>query len=252
MRWLALILFVAVLAVAFVNLGQWQLRRLDQRRAQNAIIVAKEQSPVIDFEQAFAGPVGEDDEWQRVELIGTFDRDHSYVIRYRNNNDQKGYEAVSPLTTSGGQTVLVDRGFVTVEAGEKIPDTVPPPPEGEVSILGRVRASETGPDKATVPVDGQARLINSAKLGADLGRPVVDGFIDVVTMEPADTVEFEVRALPELNDGPHFWYAVQWFMFTGIGVLGVVVFIRGDLRERRERRRATDDNDTEQDRSGSP
>jgi flagellar biosynthesis/type III secretory pathway M-ring protein FliF/YscJ len=40
--------------------------------------------------------------------------------------------------------------------------------------------------------------------------------------------------VPELSDGPHFWYAVQWFMFTGIGVLGVVVFIRGDLRARRE------------------
>ena len=44
---------------------------------------------------------------------------------------------------------------------------------------------------------------------------------------------FQPVALPEISDGPHFWYAVQWFMFTGIGALGVFVFIRGDLRERR-------------------
>ena len=39
--------------------------------------------------------------------------------------------------------------------------------------------------------------------------------------------------MPELTSGPHFWYAMQWFMFAGIGILGIVVFIRGDLRDRR-------------------
>jgi len=42
--------------------------------------------------------------------------------------------------------------------------------------------------------------------------------------------------LPELSEGPHFWYAVQWFMFTAVAVAGIVVFIRSDLRARREER----------------
>ena len=29
---------------------------------------------------------------------------------------------------------------------------------------------------------------------------------------------------------------MQWFMFAGIGVLGIVVFIRSDLRDRRAAR----------------
>ena len=43
-------------------------------------------------------------------------------------------------------------------------------------------------------------------------------------------------AVPELTSGPHFWYAMQWFMFAGIGILGIVVFIRSDLRDRRTAR----------------
>jgi cytochrome oxidase assembly protein ShyY1 len=41
-------------------------------------------------------------------------------------------------------------------------------------------------------------------------------------------------ALPDLSEGPHFWYAVQWFLFSLFAVAGIVLFIRSDLRARRE------------------
>lgn len=233
-RWVALVVFVAVLGVLFVNLGQWQLDRLEQRRAQNAVVRQNTEAPIADFADVFNSPVTAQDEWQRVRVTGTFDTDHQYVIRYRNNDDKSGYEVVTPLQTASGQSVLIDRGFVTVPRGEKIPTSAPAPPTGEVTIVGRARPDQDGRDSATEPQNGSARLIDSGKISADLGYPLVGGYIDVLSMKPADTVEFEQIALPELNEGPHFWYAVQWFMFTGIGVLGVVVFIRGDLRERRQ------------------
>ena len=55
-------------------------------------------------------------------------------------------------------------------------------------------------------------------------------------MQPEQQGGFQPIRLPDLSEGPHFWYAVQWFMFTAIGVAGIVVFIRGDLRARREER----------------
>ncbi|WP_231920158.1 SURF1 family cytochrome oxidase biogenesis protein [Microlunatus soli] len=237
-RWVALALFVAVLGVTFVKLGQWQLRRLDERRAGNVVVRANERAPVAEFSDIFSHPIGAADEWKRVRVTGTFDADRQFVIRYRDNSDDSGYEVVAPLRTSDGRTVLIDRGFIPVDGGQRIAQQAPPPPTGTVTVVGRVRADETGRDSATVPVNGHARLINSGKIGSALGRPVVNGYIDALTMDPADPTTFAPIDLPELNDGPHFWYAVQWFMFTGIGVLGVVVFIRGDLRDRRERRAA--------------
>ncbi len=44
-RWTLLIVFVAVLGTVFVNLGDWQLDRLEQRRERNAATVSNEQAP---------------------------------------------------------------------------------------------------------------------------------------------------------------------------------------------------------------
>lgn len=231
-------LFVAVLGFTFVQLGQWQLRRLHERRASNQVIRVNEKAPVADFNQIFDRQIGQADEWKRVRVTGTFDTEHQFVLRYRDNGDDSGYEVVAPLHTSGGKTVLVDRGFIALSGSQQIPKSAPAAPAGKVTVVGRVRADESGHDSATVPVNGQARLINSVKMAKALGYPVVNGYIDTLSMTPKDPTAFDRIELPELNDGPHFWYAVQWFMFTGIGVLGVVVFIRGDLRDRRERRAA--------------
>ena len=59
---------------------------------------------------------------------------------------------------------------------------------------------------------------------------MVDGYIGLLTVDPPQDGGFKPIALPEISDGPHFWYAVQWFMFAGIGLAGIVVFIRGDVR----------------------
>lgn len=238
-RWIALLIFVVVLGTVMVNLGEWQLRRLDERQARNQVTIANEAAPVVDFTQVFDHPMTEDDQWQRVEATGTFDAQHQFVVRFRGNNDASGYEVVTPLRTESGQTVLIDRGFIAVDKGIELPSTGPVPPAGVVTVTGHVRRSESGRGGAINPVDGQVRLINSTAIAATLPYPIVDGYIGAITMTPEQSGDFEVVAMPELSDGPHFWYAVQWFMFTGIGVLGLVVFIRGDIRARREARART-------------
>ena len=229
--------FVAVLGTVFVNLGEWQLDRLDQRQQRNRDTLANEANPVVPFEQVFTRPIAEPDQWQRVEARGTFDPDHQYVLRYRSNGGANGYEVVTPLRTPTG-TVLVDRGFVRLAKGEPIPEVAPPPPAGEVTVMGHVRRDERGRGAAIRPVDGQMRLISSTAIAKTLPYPVVNGYIGLLTVDPPQSGGFEPVELPEISDGPHFWYAVQWFMFTGIGLAGVVVFIRGVLRARRHQREA--------------
>ena len=100
-------------------------------------------------------------------------------------------------------------------------------------MLGYVRRNEQGRQGAVSPVNGSVRLINSDALAPTIGYPVANGFISAIEMTPAQSGGFVPVAVPELSSGPHFWYAMQWFMFAGIGILGIVVFIRGDLRDRR-------------------
>ena len=237
-RWALLIAFVAALGTAFVNLGAWQLDRLESRRVRNVSTVQNEQRPVQPWTTVFTRTITDADQWQRVSATGTFDPDRQFVLRYRSSGDTDGYEVVTPLRTESG-TVLVDRGIVSLSNGAPIPAVAPPPPSGVVTVVGHVRRDEKGRRSARVPVNGSMRLIDSGAIGATLPYPVVDGYIGLLTVDPPQDGGFEPIALPEISDGPHFWYAVQWFMFAGIGLAGIVVFIRGDLRERRTGNRKT-------------
>jgi cytochrome oxidase assembly protein ShyY1 len=240
LRWAGLVVFVAVLGTVFVNLGEWQLDRLEQRRARNAATVANEQRPVRPLAEVFTGQITDADQWQRVEAVGTFVADQQLIVRYRSNGDDEGYEVVTPLRTAAG-VVLVDRGFVATSQGVRIPSTAPPPPPGEVRIVGHVRRNEQGRRAATTPVDGQLRLINSDAIGAALGYPLLNGYLGLLEVTPPQSGGFVPVELPEINEGPHFWYALQWFGFTGVGIAGIVVFIRADLRARREEQAAAAD-----------
>lgn len=237
-RWIALALFVIMLGVTFVLLGRWQLDRLDQRQARNHVILTNEAKPPQPFDQVFRPgmTITDSEQWQRVVATGTFDAEHQFQVRYRFNESQPGYEVVTPLRTTTGQTVLVDRGFVPVPGGQGIPTTLPPPPAGQVTVIGHVRRNENGKPQAIDPNNGMVRLVNAPAIGRTLPYPVLDGWIAALEMNPAQQAEFQTLALPEISDGPHFWYAMQWFLFAVIGVTGLVVFVRSDLRDRRGRR----------------
>jgi len=234
-RWLALLALVVVLTVAFVNLAQWQFRRLDERRGTNATVVAHEDAPVLPYEKVFDHPVVDADAWQRVTVTGTFDAAHQLIVRYRNNGDSAGYEVVVPLRATDGRVVLIDRGFVTRPAGQDFPTSVAAPPTGQVTVVGHVRRNEQGPDIATTPVSGSLRLINSDAIGAASGLSLVNGYIGALEMSPAQQ-GFTPIATPPLDEGPHLSYALQWFAFTAIAGVGLVVLIRNDLNDKKKAR----------------
>lgn len=236
LRWIGLIAFACVLAVVFVQLGQWQLRRLDERKAHNVAVRTAEAAPVADWRDYFTRPLTEADEWHQVRIEGTYLTDRQYVVRFRSNGEAKGYEVITPLRTADGTVVLVDRGFVAVAPGVPLPTTAPPAPSGTVTVVGRVRIDEKGGPGAEDPNAGQVRVVNSAKIGRDLGIPVAQGWLQLTSVTPAQDPSFVPVALPTLDEGPHLSYAVQWFLFTAVGVIGVAMFIRADLRDRRKER----------------
>lgn len=233
LRWLLLAAFVVAIGFTFVSLGNWQLDRLDQRRDRNANVVAHEQAAVLPFEQAFDHPITEADQWQRVQVTGTFVADRQLQVRYRSLGDQTGWELVTPLQTTSGQTVLVDRGFIVRPAAEDFPRVFPAPPSGEVTVVGFVRRNEQGKPNATTPTENTVRLINSDAIAPWLGRPLVNGYISALTVDPPQSEGLTPITPPALDEGPHLSYALQWFSFAAIAGFGLVVLIRNDVRDRK-------------------
>jgi cytochrome oxidase assembly protein ShyY1 len=104
-----------------------------------------------------------------------------------------------------------------------------------VDILGYVRRDEQGSTEATTPVapSNTVRLINSTAVAGTLPYPLVNGFVSIIQITPAQAGALTPVTPPELTEGNHFSYAIQWFTFAGMAGLGLVLLIRSDVRAMR-------------------
>lgn len=220
-RWLLFALVVAVLCVATWWLGQWQFHRLAERKQSNAIIRTNEQRPPAPVADVLAPgrPVPDTEEWRVVRATGTYDTADTVIVRYRTRDGQSGIEVVVPLVTADGTALLVDRGWMaTQNQGADVGD-VPQPPAGRVTVEGYVRMDATG--SSTDVSDHSTRAVSSEQIGAALGRPVYGGFVELKSEDPPPATPLAAVELPELDNGPHFFYGLQWWFF---GVLAIVGF----------------------------
>ncbi len=219
-RWLVFALVVVLLGYAAVWLGQWQFRRLEERQAGNAVVRANEELDPVPVHDVLAvdGEVSSDDEWRLISARGTYAAEDTVVIRYRSRDGLPGVEAVVPLVTEDGTSLLVDRGFWPSQSRQVDPAAIPGPPAGAVTITGWVRADGTG--DSTEVTDQSARAISSDAIGAALDRPVYSGFVELASEDPPPAEALTRVELPELNDGPHFFYGLQWWFFGVLAVFG--------------------------------
>lgn len=232
-RWVCLAVALCLLAFTFVQLGEWQLRRLDQRREANSISLTNRDQDPVPYTEYADSPVTDDQQWLRVELTGSYTGEQ-YQVRYRNQFDAPGIEVAAIFETTAGDNVIIDRGFIPREGGQPDTEVLPDPPSGEVSIVGYLKRDEQGDDTAVVPHEFKVRLINSEAIGASLGRTMFPGYVSLISSEPGNGDELIPIEPPELDEGNHFSYALQWFTFGAIAVLGIGVLIRADLVDRRK------------------
>ena len=229
-RWLAFALVVVALAWGAWRLGEWQFSRLEDRRDRNATIERNERAgaaPVGDV-MGVDEPVPGSEEWRVVEATGTYAVEDTVIVRYRTRDGASGVDVVVPLELDDGTSLLVDRGwYPTGNSGVAAPD-VPEPPAGEVTVTGRVRRDATG-DSASV-TDQSTRAISSVEIGEALDRQVLSGFVDLVSESPEPTEPLELAEEPELDDGPHFFYGLQWWFFGALAIFGFCYLVWDEMR----------------------
>ncbi|AKC69687.1 hypothetical protein MB84_09685 [Pandoraea oxalativorans] len=128
-----------VLISLFVSLGTWQL----QRRAWKLDLIERVNSRVHAPPTAAPSRAqwpevnAEKDEYRHVSLTGTYQYDKDTLVQAVTDLGG-GYWVLTPLRTTDGGEVLVNRGFVP--PGWKA--SVPPGPAGEVTVTGLLRMPE--------------------------------------------------------------------------------------------------------------
>lgn len=230
-RWLALGFLVLVVVPSFFLLSRWQLHRLDDRRHQNAVVEANSTSTPVPVGSVLtpggtADAVGDDQVWRQVTATGRYDVAHQVLVRKRPMDGANGYWVVTPLVTTSGTVLAVNRGWLEATQGATatVAD-VPAAPTGEVTVVGRVRPSEEAPlpQPADLP-PGQVTDLD-VRLVAD-GAPVYPGYVDLVSSDPAQAAGLTPIPLPDLTEGPHLSYAMQWVLFAVVAVVGFVLLVR--------------------------
>jgi cytochrome oxidase assembly protein ShyY1 len=225
-KWIAFHLLVVAGIVAMIDLGFWQLRRLDERQAFNAVVEARYDAEPVPLDQLLTPDTDPDDvAWRPVTASGTYLADDGVLIVNRSQNGRAGVNTVVPLEFDDGRILLVNRGFV--------PQTfdVPLVPADEVTVTGRLRPSqERRLGQLSDAADGElreAQRVDIERLSPQFDGALVPMYIDLIESVPAEADGLpEPVIAPDLSEGNHLSYAVQWFIFSIAAGVGWVLAVR--------------------------
>ena len=214
-----------------VNLGQWQLNRHNERKEFNATLVQRFDAPIQPLETLLQSAKPEDIEWMPAAITGTYLQGEDISMVNVSQNGVAGYNAVTPMLLEDGMVVLVNRGFMPLAS------EFPPAPSGEVSLLGRVRASsERRTGAVSDPATGElteVQRIDIDRLQQQIDGELVPVYIQLLKSTPAEAPTLSTIVDPDFSNGPHLSYTVQWLVFALCAAGGWVALVRREVAKQK-------------------
>ena len=213
---------LALIILCFIA-AQWQYHRGVDRHARNSMIEANIAAPSITLATAGSDPVK--NEWRTVITAGSFDASQNILLRNRYFEGKYGFEFLTLFETSNGQKFWVDRGWLVAGKDALTAPLIPTTPTGEVEISGRLRLDTSLPRGSffALPANGIG-LISKWNAQKEV---VTEGFyLDLLNGSTAELTPSVAAQLPELSDGPHMAYALQWVFFAGLVGYGRILVRR--------------------------
>ena len=215
---IALILIILCLWAA-----QWQYHRGVDRHARNSLIEEHIALPAIALSVSSTSPSLF--EWQSVTTEGTFDSSQQILLRNRYSEGVYGFEVLTLFTSVDAKKFWVDRGWVKAGKSAVTAPQISQAPDGVVKITGRLRLDSSLPQGSffALPPKGNGLV---AELNAQSRLNTENFYLDLLSgSQPSLTPEVSAQ-LPELSDGPHMAYALQWIFFAGLVGYGRVLIRR--------------------------
>lgn len=221
-----------------MRLGVWQLDRLDERRAFNDRVSTALAFEAVPLDGLLA--TGADPAYRRVSVTGSWDPIHEVILYGRALDGRPGNHVLTPFWLGDGRAVLVDRGWVPSEVATPPVEGEAAAATGEITVEGIVVppvADGDGYDE----LPAQVRAIDLTALDEVIPATLVTaGYVQLQRQTPAQARPVPAP-LPELTEGPHLSYAIQWFTFAAIAVIGYGLLVRRDRRRVTATQAASDD-----------
>ncbi len=228
--WLVGHLVALVAIVGFALLGMWQLSRHEDRMRLDRSLEERLDAPPISLGDLLASvPALAAAEYRPVAIEGTYLTSDEVILQARSLDGRSGHEVLTPLLLADGTAVIVDRGWVPIDAAGP-PVVGAEPPAGSVAITGYARQSQTrsgfGPvDPAAGTLDRISR-VDLDRLQAQIDVPLQPLWVQLAQQAPPQQDLPLVVDPPQPGGGPpHLSYAVQWFAFAAIVVVAYPILL---------------------------
>jgi len=221
-RWIALTAFLLIMIYLFIRLSDWQFDRYNTRIQNNEITTTALSSEPINLTDL--SQVSELKDWQKVSINGEFINSDAKLLRRQYLESSLGFWVITPLKLDNDQVILVNRGWIPIAESSTSQQEIPSSPQGDVTIIGYV---QTLKDNRSEPEDLPLNQINYLNSNNFSSQPLSTNFLQLASMSPMDN-QVAIIPLPELSNGPHFSYAIQWILFALMLPIGWYVLLKNE------------------------
>lgn len=222
--WVLTIAAVLVAALTF-SLGQWQLRRAAQKVGLQYAIEAQGNLPILKAADLASVKDLEELVHRKATLKGLWRAEHTVFLDNRQMQGKPGFIAITPLVLDGsGQIILVQRGWVPRNFGERSNLPNIQTPAGPVTVRGRIAPP---PSKLYEFKGAESGRIRQNLDVAAFSRETGLGLLSVSMLQTGVANEGLQRdwAQPKVGTDKHYGYAFQWFALCAL-MVGLYVWFQ--------------------------
>jgi cytochrome oxidase assembly protein ShyY1 len=246
-RYVALSVLMLLVATLCVLAGTWQIVRLEGKVGANDELRHNARAAAVAVASALPlvgapgpAPRAHQIQFRTVQVVGSYEPSHQGLVRQRIVNDSTGFLVLTPLRTAAG-ILLVVRGFVPDAASTVAAPAVPAPPGGTVTVTARLQPAESRHDQAAQLANRQLESINPRDQAARIGRPVFDGYAELLPGQPGAAGLTAIPS-PDLSnpaggaiEPQHVAYIIQWYLFAVLALAAPIAMVRTETRQHDDR-----------------
>ena len=230
-RWVAWLLLSVVFAIACGFLSNWQFSRRSEALTKMTQLSANyDRTPV----ELTSLKYQVKDEWLPVKLTGHFLPDNTLLVRNRPLNGAAGYLELIPFQREDGLIIAIQAGWLPADERLNPPKVFAKPSSEIQTIWGRIRPNEPTLDR-DAPA-GQIATINLPTFVKKIGvkdRAVTEFYLVLGENNFAKAGLPKLLSRPQLDEGNHLSYAMQWIIFAVMAFIALVWAVRQEVRFKR-------------------
>jgi cytochrome oxidase assembly protein ShyY1 len=221
-RWIILTLLLAFLIYLFIELSGWQFDRYHQRIDRNDDFVTAIAGDPIPIENV--SQMNNLKQWGKVSLSGQYLDAESKLVRKRYLKNSLGFWVLTPFQLANKEIILVNRGWIPSANSSTSALAIPNSPTQQVLIEGFLQPMEKF--KAS-PADLPTNQINDINIEKFKVNIYPNFYVQVGKSNPAEK-DIGIIYLPEVSNGPHLSYAIQWLLFALLLPIGWYVLLKNE------------------------